>query len=83
MARYKQTANNEALNSTHKLEATAETQPQLLVEARKLCFTRLQKELAETQERNRVTEATDAKVVRQIAQLKSNLEKINAFYDEH
>ena len=74
MFHYKQTADDEALNLTHELKATTETQAQLLVEARQLCFTRLQKELAETQERNRAAEATDAKVLRQIAQLKSNLE---------
>ena len=81
MSHYKQT-DDEAVNLIHELEATTETQAQLLVEARRLRLTRLQKELAETRERNRVAEATNAKVVRQIAQLKSNLEKINAFYDE-
>ena len=43
MSHYRQTANNEAMNLTYELEATAETQAQLLVEARKLRFTWLQK----------------------------------------
>ena len=49
MSHYKQT-DDEALNLIHELEATTETQAQLLVEARRLRLTRLQKELAETRE---------------------------------
>ena len=80
MSHYKQT-DGEAVNLIHELEATTEAQAQLLVEARRLRLTRLQKELAKTREGNKVAEATNAKVVKQIAQLKSNLDKINAFYN--
>ena len=82
MSRHRQTADNEALNLIYELEATTETQAQLLVEARELLFTQLQKELAETLERNKAAKVTDEKVVKKIAQLKSNLEKINAFYNK-
>ena len=83
MSCYKQTADDEALNLTHELEATAETQAQLLVEARKLRVALPQEELAEAQEEIRDAKAADAKVLRQTAQLQRNLQKINAFWDEH
>ena len=82
MSHRRQTAGDEALNLTYELEANNETQAQLMIKARELRLTRLQKELAETLENNKAAEAHDAKILKKIDRLKSNLENINIFYNK-
>ena len=72
MASAKQSSGNEAFSPKRELETNPDTYPQLLIEVRKRRSTRLGEELAETKERIRAAEDSNATTLRKTAQLQEN-----------